>query len=196
MHIYTLCPSLLQSFRQFCGAVSKELRWQTVLNSMFHFGQFFKFKKGVTRRKKLNQNFLWYAHLHGMPITTTKFHEILLSGFRGVALTNCFSSIFHFGQISKFKTGVTPRNELNQNFLWICASIHYVFHHYKVSWNSVERFQRSCADKKNRTNGLTDRLTDGSKTLYPPQLVAWGIMMVHMTILPYVFFVNILYACT
>ena len=51
MHIYTLCPSLLQSFRQFCGAVSKELRWQTVLNSIFHFGQFFKFKKGVTRRK-------------------------------------------------------------------------------------------------------------------------------------------------
>ena len=27
------------------------------------------------------------------------FHKILLSGFRGVALTNCFSSIFHFGQI-------------------------------------------------------------------------------------------------
>ena len=23
---------------------------------------------------------------------------------------------------------------------------------------------------------LTDGLTDGSKTLYPPQLVAWGIM--------------------
>ena len=28
---------------------------------------------------------------------------------------------------------------------------------------------------KNRTDGLTDLLTDGSKTLYPPQLVAWGI---------------------
>ena len=54
---------------------------------------------------------------------------------------------------------------------------HYVFHNYKVSGNSVERFQRSCANKKNRTDGLTDWLTDGSKTLYPPQLVAWGIII-------------------
>ena len=30
-----------------------------------------------------------YAHLHIMPFITTKFQEILLSGFRGVALTNC-----------------------------------------------------------------------------------------------------------
>ena len=50
-----------------------------------------------------------YAHLHIMSFITTKFQEILLSGFRGVALTR--------------KTG----------------------------------------------------LTDGSKKLYPPQLVAWGI---------------------
>ena len=28
-----------------------------------------------------------YAHLHGMSFTTTKFYEILLRGFRGVALT-------------------------------------------------------------------------------------------------------------
>ena len=52
-----------------------------------------------------------------MSFITTKFHEILLSGFRGVAL--------------KRKTGLTDL--------------------------------------------LTDWLTDGSKTLYPPQLVAWGI---------------------
>ena len=64
----------------------------------------------------------------------------------------------------------------NQNFLWICTSSHYVLHIYKVSQNSVERFQRSCANKKNRTDGQTDWLTDGSKTLYPPQLVAWGII--------------------
>ena len=31
-------------------------------------------------------------------------------------------------------------------------------------------------NKKNRTDGLTDSLTDGSKTLYPPQLVAWCII--------------------
>ena len=68
--------------------------------------------------------------------------------------------------------------KLNQNFLWICASTHYVLHNYKVSGNSVKRFQRSCANKKNRTDGLTDWLTDGSKTLFPPQLVAWGIKIV------------------
>ena len=64
---------------------------------------------------------------------------------------------------------------MNQNFLWICTSTHYVLHYHKVSRNSVERFQRSCVDKKNRTDGLTDWLsdwlTDGSKSLYPPQLV-------------------------
>ena len=93
--------------------------------------------------------------------------------------SNSFSRIFHFGQISQFKNGVIQREKLNQIFLWICASTHYVLNNYKVSRNSVERFQRSYADKKNRTDGLTDLLnywlTDGSKTLYPPQLDAWGI---------------------
>ena len=65
-----------------------------------------------------------------------------------------------YRQISKFKKGVTPRKKINQNFLWISPSTHYVLHNYKVSRNSVVRFQRSCADKKNRTGGLTDRLTD------------------------------------
>ena len=47
---------------------------------------------------------------------------------------------------------------MNQNFLWICTSTHYVIHYsnYKVSRNFEERFQRSCADKKNRTDGLID----------------------------------------
>ena len=43
--------------------------------------------------------------------------------------------------------------KLNQNFLWICASTHYVLYNYQVSGNSVQRFQRSCAEKKNRTDG-------------------------------------------
>ena len=43
--------------------------------------------------------------------------------------------------------GITSRKKLNQNFLWICSSTHYVLHYYKVSGNSVEGFQRSCADK-------------------------------------------------
>ena len=47
----------------------------------------FKFKKGITLRKKLNQNSCKYAHLHIMSFITTTFHKIMLSGFRGVALT-------------------------------------------------------------------------------------------------------------
>ena len=58
MHIYMVCPSKLQSFTKFCWAVSEKLRWQT-FSSIFHFNQISKFKKGVTPKKKLNQNFLW-----------------------------------------------------------------------------------------------------------------------------------------
>ena len=137
MHIYTLCSSSLQSFNEFCKVVSVELCWQTVLSGTFHFGQISKFKKGVTPRKK-NRIIIscGYAHLHGMPLSTTKFHEILLIGFRG----------------------------------------------------------GSCADKKNRTDGLTDRLTDWltdwltdgrtdwSKTC-PSQLVAWGTINIDFKLL-------------
>ena len=100
--------------------------------------------------------------VHGMSFTTTKFHEILMSGFRGVVLTNCLSSIFHFGKNSKLKKVVTPEKNMNQNFRWICAFTHYVLHNYKVLGNSVEGFQKSCADKKNGlTNWLNEWLTDG-----------------------------------
>ena len=92
---------------------------------------------------------MWITHLYIGSFIITKFHKILLSGFRWVALTNCFtgSSIFHFGQISKFKKGVIPRTKLNKYFLWICLSTHYVPHNYKVSRNSVEQFQWSRADE-------------------------------------------------
>ena len=87
-----------------------------------------------------------------MSFTPTKFYDILFSGFRGVVLTNCFSNIFHFGEISKLKKDVTPLKKLNSNFLWICTSKHYVLHYYKVSRNSVKLFQRSYAEKKNGTD--------------------------------------------
>ena len=37
----------------------------------------------------------------------------------------------------------------NQHFLYKCISTQNVLHNYKVSRNSVEPFQRSCANKKN-----------------------------------------------
>ena len=46
-----------------------------------------------------------------MSFKLPKLHEILLNGFREVSLTNCFNSIVHFGQISKFKKGATLRKK-------------------------------------------------------------------------------------
>ena len=82
----------------------------------FAFGEAGK-KGAIPRKKNWIKISCGYAHLHIMSFITRKFHEILLSGFRGVALTR--------------KTGLTE--------------------------------------------GQTDWLTDRSKTLYPPQLVVWGI---------------------
>ena len=42
------------------------------------------FKRGIFLRKKWNQS---NANLHGTSLLTKGFKEILLSGFRGVALT-------------------------------------------------------------------------------------------------------------
>ena len=47
--------------------------------SIFYFGQI--------PIRKLNQNSCGYAYQHIMSFITTKFLEILLSGFRGVVLT-------------------------------------------------------------------------------------------------------------
>ena len=65
-------------------------------SSIFHFGKISKFKKGIIPRKKNRIKIsYWYAHLHIiMSFKTTKFQAILLRGFRGVALTTFFSSIF------------------------------------------------------------------------------------------------------
>ena len=100
----------------------------------------------------------------------------LLSGFRGIALTNCFSSIFHFGQISKFKNGIIPRKRIESKFLvdlhiyTLCPSFLQSF--TKFCWMASEELRW-----QEKQDWRTDLLTDGSKTLYPPQLVAWGIII-------------------
>ena len=60
MHMYTVCPYELKSFMKFCWAV-KRICADTLVYSI---GQISKFKRGITPRKNLNQNFLRYAHLH------------------------------------------------------------------------------------------------------------------------------------
>ena len=81
--------------------------------SIFHFRQISKFKKGVNPREKMESKFPVDMHIYTLcPSYNYKFQEILLSRFRGVALTNCFSSIFHFHQISKFKKSVIQRKKM------------------------------------------------------------------------------------
>ena len=36
--------------------------------------------------------------------------------FQRSCLTNCFSSIFHFGKISKFRRGITPGQKIESKF--------------------------------------------------------------------------------
>ena len=61
-----------------------------------------------------------YLPVHIMSFITSKFHAILLSVFSGVVLTNCFSNIFLFREISKFKKGYC-----SQKKNWIKMSCGY-----------------------------------------------------------------------
>ena len=78
-----------------------------------------------------------------------KFLKNLLSGFREFALTNCFSSRFNFGRISKFKSG---RKNIESKFP---ANIHI----YSVSFITTKfheillsGYRRVVLTKKNRTD--------------------------------------------
>ena len=79
-HIHSMSLStkfyeiLLSAFR---GELTK------YLSSICIFNQILKFKRGVTLRK--NTKSCKYANLLHNPFITTQFHDILLSGFRGVA---------------------------------------------------------------------------------------------------------------
>ena len=77
------------------------------LHEIVCFGQ----SSDSSLRKKSNQYFQWIGLY-----TITTFHDFLLGTFRGVALTNWFSSIFNFGQISKFKRGITLRKKIQSEF--------------------------------------------------------------------------------
>jgi hypothetical protein len=134
MYNYIWCPYYLPSFMKFCSVVSEELRWPAA--SVVNFGKFLS-SKGHNSHKIQGINISWqYAQLHMVSLPPTKFHEILFSSFRGVALTSCFSS--KFWEISKFKGTWLPQNSGDQNFLVICTTTYGVLTIYQVSWNSVQ----------------------------------------------------------
>ena len=130
LHNYKVSRSSVEWFQWSCA---EELFWAVSWS---------KFKKGhFSQKKQWIRISCGYAHQHIKSFITTKFHEILLSGFRGVILTNCIRGIFHFGQISKLKKKSKIPREKN----WIICI--------------TKKFQEillSCADKRNRTDGLTD----------------------------------------
>ena len=51
----------------------------------------------------------------------TKLHDILLIGFGGVAMTNCFKITLNFGQTSKLKRDIAPIKKT-----WIRIFVNYV----------------------------------------------------------------------
>ena len=86
------------------------LNWLTKLVSYKICIHFFSEKKNEIRIS------CEYSHVHSMHTLIIKLPEILLSGFRWDALTNCFSSMFNFGQTFRFKWGIIPRNKIESQF--------------------------------------------------------------------------------
>ena len=110
-----------------------------------------------------------------MSFTTKKFYKILLNGFRGVALTIRFSSFFHFGQISKWIKGVTPKK--NWSKFHVDMYIYMVFSSQLQSFITI-LFSGFRGVKLIRKTGLTDWRT-GQNII--PALMAieqWGIFSV------------------
>ena len=99
------------------GFTSRHIFWYVILEAML---QMYDMKERVSKRrgyklllKRIKSAFPVKMHLS---FITTKFHAILLSGFNGVVLTNCFSSIIHFRQISKFKKSVIQIKKVESKF--------------------------------------------------------------------------------
>ena len=96
LHYYKVSENSVERFQRSCT------------DKLFFFHSFILVKFLSSKRvqfqeKNWNTISCGYAFLHIMSFITTKFHEIMLSGLRGIALTTCFSSIFHFCQIFKFR---------------------------------------------------------------------------------------------
>ena len=108
-----------------------------------------------------------------MSFITTKFQEILLSGFRGVTLTNCFIIIFHFGQISKFKKSVIPRKNN-----WIKISCEYALLHVSMElrwltvlssifqFGQISKFKKQVTPRKKIESKIS---VDMHNMVYPSQ---------------------------
>ena len=90
------------------------------------------------------------THQSVMCVLTVGPIATLIGSKHTTAMAGVFSA-FHW----KKKSRLIAREKQNKyDVQW--HKLCYVLHNYKVSGNSVERFQRCWADKENKTNGLTD----------------------------------------
>ena len=102
----------------------------------------------------------------------TKFHEILFSSFRGVALTSCFSSKFREFLSSK---GHNSHKIQAIKISWLYAQLHMVsllstkFH--EILFSSFRGVALTNCVMNRRTDGQTDR----TKTIYLPTKVGGDI---------------------
>ena len=103
----------------------------------FIFVNFEVQKERYTEKKNWIKISCGYAYVHIMSFITTEFQEILSSSFRGVAMTNCFSSVFHFWQISKLTKGATPRKKNESKF-------HVDMHIYMVCPSQLRSLTKFC----------------------------------------------------
>lgn len=96
-----------------------------------------------------------------MDFVFLRIHKYYVMWLRS-CVNNRFMTIFsiksslyipYMARILSFKRLKVPEKYCNQTFLVICKSTHGVQNYYKVSWNCVQRFKRSCAYN---TIGLTD----------------------------------------
>ena len=82
-----------------------------------------------------------------------KVSQYSVEQLRGIAMTNCFSSIFNLGQNSKFKRGITPRKIPANMHTFLTTKFHEILF--------VMSSRRGVALTKKRTNVLTYWRTDG-----------------------------------
>ena len=96
-----------------------------------------------------------HAHLHSMSFPNTKFHEILLSSFKSIAVAICFSSIFNFGQIKS-----EEKIPANMRIYTQCPSWKQSFTKFCWAVSNQLRWQKKKTPPKQtikhtRSNGVT-----------------------------------------
>ena len=102
--------------------VSLELRWQTVLSSILNFGQISKFKKGHYSPPKIESEFPVDVHIYTLSPSLLQISRNSVEQVSVEVRWQTFSSIFHFGLISKFKKGEIRENN-NWNKIWVLSFI-------------------------------------------------------------------------